>query len=115
MDKKTYYVSVQSGEMWEDPTIATYEFIIEATEQQAGELQELFEKAHEKDGDTFIRSHTPYIGFHDDKENYQYDLSLKEIYTKIHELGNETSRRHIESMLEAVNPDTEQIWNTKNP
>jgi hypothetical protein len=98
MERKKYYVTVGSGEIHEDQTASSYEYIIEATEEEAEQLSELFETANSASYHSFWRSHTPYIQYHHDGENDQYDDALKTIYQKIHELGNQEAKKHIETI-----------------
>ncbi len=98
MDKKRYYISVESGVILEDPTVATYEFVVVANDTEIHQLQELFELAHQKEMDTFLRGATPVIPYHDDPENHNYDRALMDIYRMIHRLGTTDTKEHIESM-----------------
>ncbi|HJV47310.1 MAG TPA: hydrolase [Bacillota bacterium] len=98
MSKQTYYISLSSGGIHTDPTIDTYDYIIEANDHEISELQKLFEKVHEKEGDSYFRSHIPFLPYHEDKPNFEYDQALKEVYSKLYKLGNDVCRRHIESM-----------------
>lgn len=98
MDKKRYYISVESGEIVDDPTVATYQFIVEANDAEIHQLHELFELAHEKEMNTVIRGILPALAYHDDPENHDYDQSLMNIYRMIHQLGTEETKKHIETM-----------------
>jgi hypothetical protein len=98
MERKTYYVAVGSGEIHEDKTVASYEFEIEATEEEAEQLSELFETTNSASHHSFWRSHTPYVPYHHDAENDAYDEALKAVYKKIHELGKPATKNHIETM-----------------
>jgi hypothetical protein len=98
MERKTYYITVGSGEINEDQSASSYEFKIEATEEEAEQLSELFEGANSASHHSFWRAHTPFIQYHHDAENDEYDQSLKEIYRKIHELGDSEAKSHIQSM-----------------
>ncbi|MEB3100593.1 hypothetical protein [Ferviditalea candida] len=98
MEKKKYYISVQSGSILEDQGAAAYELEIEATEAEAAKLQELFDARMTEEDATFVRNHIPAIPYHNDKENDAYDYYLKEIYQMIYNLGTEETRKHIESI-----------------
>jgi hypothetical protein len=100
MDKKMYYVNVEHGVILEDKGADSYEFEIYADDNEIHELQELFDKAHQVDMGIgmWLRAHTPYIQYHDDEDNHEYDHRLLNIYRKLHELGTDTTRKHIESM-----------------
>ena len=98
MDKKTYYVSVQSGSINEEQGATSYEFVIRATEEETGQLQELFDERGKADNETFMRAYVPGIPYHFDGENDMYDETIKQIYTLIHKLGNHETKTHIEAM-----------------
>jgi len=97
-DKRTYYVSVQSETVMEQQGDAAYEFEIQATEREVGQLQEMFESLEDTDDIASVRAHIPYVQYHNDEVNDSYDEQLKAIYRKIHELGTPETKAHIESM-----------------
>lgn len=98
MNKKKYYVSVQSGSILSSPEFSTYEFEIEATPQEITQLRELFDFYAEADNATFVRGHIPGIPYHYDDENDAYDKLLQNIYQMLHQLGTPETRSHIEEM-----------------
>lgn len=98
MDKKTYYVSVGSGDIIRQEDAANFEFEIHATEEELNKLEELFEEKEEADNGSARRAITPYYEYHHDGENDAYDASLREIYKLIHKLGSAETKAHIESM-----------------
>ncbi|MDP5274696.1 hypothetical protein [Chengkuizengella axinellae] len=98
MERKKYYVSVQSGAILEDQTADSYEFEIYASNKELTELEELFNFREDAENATFIRSFIPALAYHNDQENDDYDAVLSGIYKKIHELGTEVTRRQIERM-----------------
>lgn len=99
MEKKTYYIAVGSGEILEaEHVVGNYEFEIEATEEEIVQLENLFEDLNEDTQATMYRAHIPYRLYHHDNDNDWYDLHLVEIYRKLHELGTEETKQHIESM-----------------
>ncbi|RKD25103.1 hypothetical protein BEP19_04600 [Ammoniphilus oxalaticus] len=97
MEKNKYYVTVQTGEILRDHA-QSYQFEIEADDQQRRVLEELFEYAHEREMDTVLPAMTPVVGEHDKPESRAYDAALKQIYVKLHELGTAETRQHIETM-----------------
>lgn len=97
-DKKTYYVSVGPGEIVDSQEEISFEFEVLATDEEIDKLQQLFEERDKADLRTHVRAEIPYKEYHFDKENDLYDYELREIYKLIHELGNEKTRQHIESM-----------------
>ncbi len=98
MDKRTYYVSVQAESVMEQQSDSAYEFEILASEEDVASLQGMFEALDDLDRESALRSHIPYVQYHDDAENDRYDDQLKAIYRKIHELGTPETKKHIESM-----------------
>ncbi|MEW9668810.1 hypothetical protein [Ammoniphilus sp. 3BR4] len=98
MEKKRYYVNVEHGIILDDQGADTYEFEVDATEQELQQLQDLFDKTHQKEMGTWLRAHTPYIQYHDDEDNHEYDHSLQQVYRMLHQLGTAKTKDHIESM-----------------
>jgi hypothetical protein len=77
---------------------AAYELEIDATEEEAAQLADLFGQLEDADEKTSFRNHIPAIPYHHDSENDQYDALFIEIYRTIHELGTDETKRHIDSM-----------------
>lgn len=99
MDKKTFYVSVQAGDVLEDPDVAAFEFEIEATDDQVALLQDLMDEWSQGDSRSPV-SMFSYMGeeHSDDTRIDNYDARLERIYRYIHKLGTPETKRHIESM-----------------
>jgi hypothetical protein len=98
MEKKRYYVSVQSKTIMEQQGDASYELEIEAASEELQKLNELFELMDEFDQKTYVRFQIPGIPYHHDRENDGYDYYLKEIYHFIYQTGTEETKNHILSM-----------------
>lgn len=102
MDKKKYYVSIHSGpdtgEIRNYKGDSTFDFEIEATDAEVERIQELFEETQDAAHDSFATVHFPFTPNHEDKANSEYDHALFEIYRMLHDLGNDETRKHIESM-----------------
>jgi hypothetical protein len=99
MDKKTYYVAVGSSEILEpEDATGNFEFEIIASEEEVDQLQELFEDSEDAQDATFIRAHLPFPLQDNDRGNSDADYYLKQIYSKLHELGTYETKAHIESM-----------------
>jgi rubrerythrin len=98
MDKKTYYVTVQYGEIMDDPTAFNYDFVIEANEEELDQLEELFEDAASAEQETVFHSIILSSSTYNNSENDAYDQGLREIYGKLHELGTAETKQHIEKM-----------------
>ncbi|MCM3271375.1 hypothetical protein [Paenibacillus elgii] len=98
MDKKNYYVSVQSKTIMQHQGDAAYELEIEATPEEVIKLKELFEDVEYAEELTFSRAHFPGIPYHHDKENDAYDSYLKNVYQTLYSLGTDETKKHIQTM-----------------
>ncbi|UZJ77489.1 hydrolase [Fictibacillus sp. KU28468] len=98
LEKQPYYVNVETGEVHSDKTASSFQFEIEATAEDASRLTKLFRECDESATDTFLRSHVPYVPYHNDADNHRYDQTLKDIYQFIHDHGQPLTKEHIESM-----------------
>lgn len=98
MDKKRYYVSIQSRSIMYNQGDAAYELEIDATKEDVEKLTELFNQWEDADEKTFFRAHIPVIPYHHDTENDVYDNLLKEIYKTIYQMGTDQTKNHISSM-----------------
>ncbi|MEK5645711.1 hypothetical protein BK138_32365 [Paenibacillus rhizosphaerae] len=102
MNKKKYYISVQSKSIFQQQGEAPYELEIEATEQQVIKLRNLFDKMEECDIDSMIRTPTPGIPYHHDHPNDSYDYYLKQIYQMIYDLGTIDTQQHVSSIMDRL-------------
>lgn len=98
MDKKTYYISVQSRYISERQDEAPYELVVEATPEEITQLRDLFHSMYHFDMETYFRMHYPGIPEHYDNDNDLYERDLKNIYRMLYDLGTEETRDHIASM-----------------
>jgi hypothetical protein len=98
MDKKTYYVTVQYGEIMEDPTAFNYDFVVNASEEELDQLEELFENTADAELATYTHGYALSLSTYYNEENTTYDNNLREIYKKLHELGTTETKEHIEKM-----------------
>ena len=97
--KKTYYVSVQAGQMLEDSESAAYELIIEADDEQRSRLEELFQELSSMDEYQIGQyAWSRYAATSDAEINAGYDYLLHRIYSLLYDCGTESTRQHIESM-----------------
>jgi hypothetical protein len=96
--KKTYYVSIATGEISQVKTASPWDFQIEATDDEIIQLREYFDQNYSTDWQAFWRSHVPYVQYHYDRENDAYDETLTKIYQLIYKLGNEEAKEHIRSL-----------------
>ncbi|MDQ0231133.1 hydrolase [Metabacillus malikii] len=93
--KKTYYINVADGQISQLQTASSWNFKIEATDDEIIKLRELFDNVHASDWKGFYRAHTPYIQYHYDRENDAVDNTNKQIYQMIYELGDDEARELI--------------------
>jgi rubrerythrin len=98
MARKTYYVTVQYGEIMDDPTAFNYDFVIEANEEELDQLEELFEDASTAEQETIFHTIPLSTSTYYNNENDTYDLGLREVYRKLHELGTPETKQHLEKM-----------------
>ena len=96
--KYSYYINIQSHEIFSEPLGAEWDFKIEATTSQLAVLERLFDKTDETDWESYIRAHIPYLEYHHQPQNKEYDLRLHLIYTFLYYLGDEKTRQHIGDM-----------------
>ncbi|WP_445612937.1 hydrolase [Geobacillus sp. YF-1] len=96
--KKTYYVSMATGEISQLKTASSWDFEIQATDREIAELREYFDQNYSTDWQAFWRAHVPYVQYHYDRENDAYDRTLTKIYEQIYRLGNEEAKAHIRSL-----------------
>jgi len=96
--KKTYYIDISSGEISQSSSASSWNFKIEATDEEITQLREEFNYNYDMDIQNFIRAHIPFDEYHNDKENHAQDQSLIRIYEMLHRLGDIETKKHIESM-----------------
>ncbi|MGG0888861.1 hydrolase [Cytobacillus horneckiae] len=96
--KKTYYITINDGEISQSSTSSPWDFKIEATDDEIVELRELFDQNYSTEWENFYRAHVPYLQYHFDRQNDKYDEGLTKIYGAIYKLGDEEARNHIASM-----------------
>jgi hypothetical protein len=106
LEKRPYYVNVESGEILPVKTASTFQFEISASDEDVRKLENKFEEIDSAATDTFVRSHVPYVPYSNDPDNDRYDQKLREAYQIIHDLGQEETRRFIETM---------SFWNPEKP
>jgi len=102
MTRSRYYVSVQAKSISSEQGRMAYEWEIEATEEEAAALGQLFERLDESEHATFFRGMTPGVPYHWDRENDSYDGKLRQIYSKIQELGTPETKSQLEGILDRL-------------
>jgi hypothetical protein len=98
LEKRPYYINVESGEILPVKTASSFQFEISATDDDVRKLAKMFDEMESTANDTFARSHLPYVPYSNDSDNDRYDNKLREVYQFIHDLGQEETRNFIESM-----------------
>jgi hypothetical protein len=96
--KKTYYIDVGTGEISKSATDSTWSYKIQATNEEINGLRELFEQNYSNELGTFVRAHIPFAEYHHDRDNDAYDSTIQQVYSMIHQFGDEEAKNHIESM-----------------
>ncbi|OCA91460.1 hydrolase [Bacillus sp. FJAT-27225] len=96
--KKTYYISIATGEISQSATSSPWNFKIEATDEEIIQLREYFDENYNNELSTYVRAHIPYVEYHHDKANDAYDDMMQKIYSLIYELGDNEAKNHIDSM-----------------
>jgi hypothetical protein len=96
--KKTYYISVGSGEISQSATSSPWNFKIEASDEEITQLREYFDQNYSNEWQNFFRAHVPYVQYHYDRENDAYDETMKNVYAMIYQLGDEEAKQHIRKM-----------------
>ncbi|WP_035446084.1 hypothetical protein [Bacillus sp. UNC41MFS5] len=96
--KHSYYINIQSHEIFSEPDGSEWDFRIEATDKEVAVLERLFDKTEETDWESYIRAHIPYLEYHHQPQNKDYDLRILLIYSLLHYLGDAKTRAHIHEM-----------------
>ncbi|MFK2824738.1 hydrolase [Bacillus sp. B190/17] len=94
-DKNVYYISIANGEIMRQPNVSPWNFKIYATDDEITVLRGLFDSNYSTEWENFFRAHVPYVQYHYDRENDQYDDRLKKVYKMIYDLGDEEAKQHI--------------------
>jgi hypothetical protein len=97
VEKKKYFISVGPGEVMENRGDASFEFEIEATEEDIDRLQELFEEKDNADQSSYVHATLPFVHTYEGP-NKDHDYYLREVYRMLHKLGNEETKVQIEQM-----------------
>jgi hypothetical protein len=101
MDKKKYYLSIHAGpntvEIRDVKGESTYDFEIEASDDEVDKLEELFEHAYSDDFKTYSWMHV-IADKKIEKLTEDFDQTLNNIYQIIYDLGTEKTRSDITEM-----------------
>ncbi|WHY03308.1 hydrolase [Neobacillus sp. DY30] len=94
--KQSYYINIQSNEIFTGPYDGKWDYKIEATESEVNFLKRLINRNDETDWESYFRSHIPYLGYQ--HQNREDDQRMLWIYTMLYDLGDEKTRSHIRNM-----------------
>lgn len=94
--KQTYYFNIESGEVLDQPVEQQGNFTLYATGEEIKHLREYLVENYKADWETFGAAHAPFK--HGDRENAEYDMTMKEIYAMVYELGDAEAKNHVRSM-----------------
>ena len=98
-ERKPYYVSVQAGQILEDPQAAAYELEIIVIEEEHTKIRELFDELSSMDeAEMYHFTSHPFGSALQSEMSAGYDELIQRIYKLLHKFGTETTKRHIESM-----------------
>ncbi|TCT17521.1 hypothetical protein EDD68_13015 [Melghiribacillus thermohalophilus] len=106
MEKTKFYVNLGTQEISRLKAGNNEDFIIYATPDEIRELRELFNNMYDSDLGAFVRSHIPILEYHHDRPNDHYDEGMLRVLEKLYELGDMTTKKHIESMGVIDNQET---------
>ncbi len=95
MDKRKFYVNVETGEISELKAGNNAQFTIHANPEEIKALRTCFEDKDHADFGTFWRSHIPFKEYHHDEDNDAVDSAMLRAYKLIYQLGDEEAREHI--------------------
>lgn len=98
MEKKKYYVSVQSHEISQNLSGNNNDFVIHATDDEVRLLRAKFDNMRDAEWGTFWRAHVPIVQYHNDKSNDDYDSEITQVFQMLYDLGDEQTKSHIDSM-----------------
>ncbi|MGM8216524.1 hydrolase [Bacillaceae bacterium W0354] len=98
MDKRKFYVCVETQEISELKAGNNDQFVIYGGPEDIIKLRECFDEMQDAEYSTFWRAHVPFKEYHHDEDNDSYDECLLRAYKMIYNLGDQETRNHIEQM-----------------
>src|SRR5699024_10708601 len=96
MEKKKYYVNMQSREISQIPYLNNTAFTFHATKEEVSFLRQRLENVHKADSSAFWRSHVPSMSYHQYEPNDKDDEAMSAVWQMIYDLGDETAQLFIE-------------------
>ncbi|MFB9974375.1 hydrolase [Allobacillus sp. SKP2-8] len=95
MDKRRFYVNVETGEISELKVGNNAQFTVYANPEEVKALRKCFEDKDHADYGTYWRAHVPFKEYHNDEDNDAVDHELLRAYKMIYQLGDEEAKEHI--------------------
>ncbi|SHG48787.1 hydrolase [Ornithinibacillus halophilus] len=99
MEKKKYYVNLASLEISQIKYDNNDSYIIHATDEEVADLRNIMNHMDSALTRTFFRAHVPIMPYHKDASNDDYDQGLTEAFQMIHDLGDNSTKEFIESIV----------------
>ncbi|WP_163526702.1 hydrolase [Halobacillus ihumii] len=96
--KNQYFVNIGTREISINRNGNNDEFIINADREELLLLREVFNEMYNSDTRAFFRSHVPFVEYHKDSSNDEYDEGMTRALQMIYDLGDDTTRHHISGM-----------------
>lgn len=94
--KEQYFVSVATAKISQIPNAQDNDFAIMATKREVDELRRLFTNMDDADKMSHIRSAIPFLPYHNDQANENYDHNITEAFQMIYELGDDEAKTLID-------------------
>lgn len=98
MEKEKYYVNIASGEISKIHYENNGSFTINATTDEVKMLRMKMNQMQDAEVGSLQRASIPFVPYHKDQPNDQYDAGLIEAFEMIYELGEEDTKSDIISM-----------------
>ncbi|MGG3572658.1 hydrolase [Bacillus gobiensis] len=95
LEKNTYYVSLVGQMISQSPDASSWDFKIFATPDEIRQLRALFDQLYSSDVKGYLRSHIPFLEYHNDQPNDDTDHTANQIYRLLYDLGDENTREFI--------------------
>lgn len=96
--KEKYYVNISDGGIRKKSAEGSATFGIYADDGDLSKIREKMDNMDEANLASYVRAHIPFTPPDESPENARYDKNLKELYALLHELGDESTKAHIESI-----------------
>ena len=96
MDRMNYYVSVMGRSVLTDSSATSYEWVIQATPQEAEHLLGLLYLVQEEEEEAFPGMVFPWPDTPEQDVNHAYEVVLQQVYREIYRLGTPETKHQIE-------------------